>query len=85
MIAYITREFFTMGEYFLKDHQIQRQQRNVCLCIICYLRILHNAGKLKVSSTELSEAVRWIAQRFVATSLILGNWENAAMAMTWKA
>ena len=56
--SFITSEFFTMGEYSLKDHQIPKATAKRLPLYYRYLRILHQAGKLKVSSTELSEAVQ---------------------------
>ena len=42
----------------MKDHQIPKATAKRLPLYYRYLRILHNAGKLKVSSTELSEAVQ---------------------------
>ena len=56
--SFITSEFFTMGEYSLKDHQIPKATAKRLPLYYRYLRIMHQAGRLKVSSTALSEAVQ---------------------------
>ena len=51
-------EFFTMEVYEVKENQIPKATAKRLPLYYRYLRILNNAGKLKVSSTELSEAVQ---------------------------
>ena len=42
----------------MKDQVIPKQRRDAFLLYYRYLRMLHDTGKNKVSSTELSEAVQ---------------------------
>ena len=49
-----------------------------------YLNVLLNANKRRVSSTELSEAVKVDSATIRRDFPILANWASAAMAMMWK-
>lgn len=58
MILRIESEFFTMEVYEVKENNIPKATAKRLPLYYRYLRILNDAGKTKVSSTELSEAVQ---------------------------
>ena len=49
---------FSQWGVFLERSSNSKGNSETFAFVLPYLRILHNAGKLKVSSTELSEAVQ---------------------------